>query len=135
MKKLTQFILILSLTFIFIGTCFAEFQPDPNRWVWIASDDVAGFWFDKATVKYYGSGNGMSAYAWFLIYRNSPTEGFAEQYYYIFPGRQKIEILEHASFDMNYNMLHHTRLRKVETIVPGTFLDKMTKAVFDYRYH
>ena len=49
MKKLIVllFILILSVSSI----CNAFEPPNPNRWLWVGSDDKIGIWIDRQTIK------------------------------------------------------------------------------------
>lgn len=50
MKKL---MLLLTLAIMSISSiCHAFEQPDPNRWVWLNSNDKYGFWLDKQTLKF-----------------------------------------------------------------------------------
>ena len=49
-KGISRVIATLFLLLSFSTLCFAEFQPDSNRWVWIDSNSVTGTWYDSWSV-------------------------------------------------------------------------------------
>lgn len=74
MKKL---MLLLTLAIMSINSiCHAFEQPDPNRWVWLNSNDKYGTWldmhtlnFDKITNSYSHTGHD-SANCWLQVYNS-----------------------------------------------------------------
>lgn len=61
MKKVIPILLVLFI--LLTSTCFAAYEPDPNRWIWISSDkDKVNYFIDIETVQY--SNNGDTVNFW-----------------------------------------------------------------------
>lgn len=56
MKMKKTVALTVLFMFLLSSVCMA-FTPDPNRWVWIGSNDEVGVFYDKHTIQYFDDGN------------------------------------------------------------------------------
>ena len=55
MKKVIP--ILLALFIMLASTCFAAYEPDPNRWIWLGSNDEVGIFLDKETIEYSAANN------------------------------------------------------------------------------
>ena len=65
MKKVVPILLILFI--LLTSTCFAAYEPDPKRWIWLGSDDEVGMFLDKETIEYSTDNNIVDCWICFVI--------------------------------------------------------------------
>lgn len=65
MKKVIP--ILLTLLIFLTSTCFAAYEPDPARWVWLGSDDEVGMFLDKETIEYSADGNTVDFWICYVV--------------------------------------------------------------------
>lgn len=108
MKKIIRLICILAVLFTFIGTCSAEFQPNPKRWVWITSNSERSLWYDKYTVSTKIEDGRRIVRLWVLCYSRTPEENYSKQIMAVDITNKKLRTDEGYVFDMDNNMIAAT---------------------------
>lgn len=104
-KIINRTILFLCVLLAVTFPCFAEFQPDPNRWVWCGSTDKVGFWIDQNTFYERPVRDGDTrVYMWALYYINSPTEYIEKIQYAIELKKRAFTVTEFVKEDMSGNV-------------------------------
>lgn len=78
MRKLVT---LLTLAIMSISSiCYAFEQPDPNRWLWLGSDDKMGIWLDMQSFKIekirksIGHDGHNSANLWIQFYKSNEDQ-------------------------------------------------------------
>ncbi|ADB47428.1 hypothetical protein LK430_08905 [Acidaminococcus fermentans DSM 20731] len=125
MKRLSsRIVIVLAVLLSFMTLCFAEFQPDPSRWVWINSNETTGLWFDKRTVSVKQNYGRYQVRLWTLQYENSPDEYYAKILYNVDINNRQIYIMEGLKYDMQGNLIDSVYANQIKdnpvNVVPDT---------------
>lgn len=120
MKRVLPILLILLV--LLSATCFAAYEPDPARWIWLGSDDKVGIFLDKETITYSDDKNTVEFWVcWVYPEKNQfinentkmdkSTKTYTNLSYTIYDCETKEPISSHT-----YALWE----QKTEKIVPGT---------------
>lgn len=104
-KRISKITLSLCLLLSFAIPCFAEFQPDSNRWVWLSSTDTAGIWYDKATVNVRNDYGSTKVDMWILLYFLQPVERLRKTYWTIDIQNKKLYLAEIYTYNMDGKLI------------------------------
>lgn len=123
-KGISRVIATLFLLLSFSTLCFAEFQPDSNRWVWIDSNSVTGTWYDSWSVSVNRNYNKPTVNIWILQYRNTPEESVSQTLFTVDIKGKKLYLLEAHDYNMQGKMTKSLEWDKYDDneirIVPGS---------------
>lgn len=129
MKNATKIFLLIAILFCFTTTCFAGFQPDAKRWIWITSDSERTLWYDKYTVQPKKINGKNTVDLWILCYRNNPEETIMKTNWTIDITNRKILVNNGYVYDMNKNLIAETddedQNQTWHPIVPETASEKI----------
>lgn len=134
MKKVVPILLILFI--LLTSTCFAAYQPDPNRWTWINSTDTCGTFWDKTTAHYTNGGNTVEFWVCHVypqknthvitncrITKNPRTYTELQYTMYDNSTREIINSKTYSSYE-----------QKAEYIHPCSWKEELYKAAFSVKY-
>ena len=128
--------LVLSIfLFSVFSPCYADFQPNSNRWLWIGSDDKMGVWFDSESVYEHQEYGRTLVYIWTLFYHNTPREYIEKIQFNLDLEERSLGVSEYIKQDMNGNVLDVATAENSTrgSIVPGTYGEALYNAA--KRYH
>ncbi|MBO5245378.1 MAG: hypothetical protein J6B02_04690 [Selenomonadales bacterium] len=124
--------LMLALLILLTSTCFAAYQPDPARWIWLGSDDKVGFFIDKETVQYSNDGNTVSF--WLCQVHTQ------EKLHFIINNKisksdRTIITLHISEYDDKTNKVKFSHTyewwqQKPQSIIPGTWMEEFYRYFF-----
>lgn len=122
-KRITHIILLLCVLLTVAFPCFADFQPDSNRWVWCGSTDKVGLWVDS--LSFYERpvrDEDIRVHLWALYYINSPTEYIEKIQYAVDLKKRVFTVTEFVKEDMDGNVLFFSSYTNPERrgIVPSS---------------
>lgn len=123
MKKIVALTLVFML--LLSSVCLA-FQPDPDRWGWIYSDDRVGIFYDKQTMDYYD--NWYTCKVWLMkVYPNK--DSYKIQKIFIKKNRT-MSIMSTAEYDSNGKIISSESWQypDYDEIVP----DSIGEAIYEY---
>ena len=127
-REISLVVAILCVLLTFTLPCFAEFQPDSNRWLWCGSTDERGIWLDSYSVYERPTTKGdIRVYIWALFYYITPTERIEKIQYAIDLKKRQFSIREYIKQDMKGNIVDwatNTSPSK-SPIVPGTLSETL----------
>ena len=128
MKKVMPLLLVLLI--LLTSTCFAAYEPDPNRWIWISSDDEIGAFLDKETIEY--SADGIVVDFWLC---------------YVYPKDKQYAIVNHIinksekTLTLTHISIYNADTRKlIESYTPNSWEQEAERIIPDtngeilYRY-
>ena len=130
MKRVIPILLVLLI--LLTSTCFAAYEPDPERWLWLGSDSEVGIFLDKETITY--SDDKATVDFWIcwvypaknqFINENSKIDKHSKTYTH----------LSYAIYDCKTKKLisSHTYAlweQKAEKIIPGTLGENFYRYFF-----
>jgi hypothetical protein len=131
MKKIINVFLLIAIFSCFLTPCFAEFQPNPKRWTWIASNSTRSIWFDRQSIYARKEDGYKKVNLWLLFYRNSPKEEIMECDWTVDLINRKLSMNNVYVYDMNWNLIdqieddENNRIWK--PVVPETASEKIYK--------
>lgn len=138
MKVVKKLIVTLLLLFSMAIPCYADFQPDSDRWIWLGSTDTIGTWFDSKSIYEKPIYGDSRVYIWTMVYNNSPNE-YIEKMQYNFDLRSKtVGYSTYVKYDMQGNVLASFSLNnnRRDSIVPGTTSELLYEiAKMYHNYH
>ena len=122
MKIVKKLLITLLLLFSMAIPCYADFQPDSDRWVWMGSTDTIGTWIDAKSMYEQPIYGDFRVYMWLLAYHNSPSV-YIEKIQYNFDLRAKTwGCSDYIKYDMKGNVLSSSSFNDSErdSIIPGS---------------
>lgn len=129
-KRISRVILILCVLLTIAFPCFADFQPNSDRWFWCGSNDTIGAWLDKDSVYELPLPSGDTrVYIWALFYHNTPSEYIEKIQYTIALQKHVFNIKEYIREDMEGNIIGAATFddRNASGIVPGSYSELFYK--------
>lgn len=127
-KKIIALTLLLML--LLSSVCMA-FQPDPNRWAWVSSNDRIGVFYDKQTISYYDYGNTCELWV-MLVY---PDDGVYSISNLSFAKDRTMRPISFIKYDSNTGKLLDARTFANEApspIPPDSFAEILYTMIFSY---
>lgn len=134
MKKVIP--ILLAFFIMLTSTCFAAYTPDPNRWTWIYSNDIAGTFWDKTTAQYTNSGNTAE----FWVCEVYPQEnGHVISKCKITKQPRTYTELQYTSYNSSTREVIKSKTyssyeQKAEYIHPDSWEEKLYEAAFSVKY-
>lgn len=89
-------VIALTVLFMFLlsSVCMA-YQPDPDRWAWIFSDDEVGVFYDKQTIRYSDYGNTCDV--WLMMVE--PAKKMHSIYHFYYKKNRTYALMDFIDYD------------------------------------
>lgn len=129
MKKFILFLLTLQL--LISATCLAFEQPNPDRWLWLNSNDTNGFWLDRESINSkldtrYQHKDHLLLECWILSY-NVKDDQSSKLLLSLDMECAEFKILHVSVYDKNNKLIgqHTYSYGDYEPIVPETLIESI----------
>lgn len=130
MKKVVP--ILLALLILLSSTCFAAYEPDPNRWIWLGSNDEVGIFLDKETIEYSTDKNTVECWICYVVPQKNIHAIVNEKIDRTTKTITMLHITEYESSSKKtlYTHTYSFLEQKPEKVIPESNGETIFKAVF-----